>query len=95
MIIIVFSYFSINPYFVGNHQKHLAEMLLMSTHNICFYGERENYPIIITTYSLTIALVKKKVPHLCHTAPDKALFPAQKVLIFFSSISDLITTLCT
>ena len=31
-------YFSIKTYVVGTHYKHLKEMLLMSTHNICFYG---------------------------------------------------------
>ena len=25
--------------YCGTHQKHLAEVLLMSTHNICFHGE--------------------------------------------------------
>ena len=30
---------SIKTYVVGTHQKRLTEVLLMSTHNICFYGE--------------------------------------------------------
>ena len=34
-----FSYFSTKTYVVGTHQKHLAEALLLSTHNICFCGE--------------------------------------------------------
>ena len=34
-----FSYFSMKTYVVGTHLKHLAEVLLMSTHNICFRGE--------------------------------------------------------
>ena len=46
-----FSYFSIKTYVVGTHWKRLVEALPMSTHNICFYGELENYyPIIITKY---------------------------------------------
>ena len=35
-----FSYFSIKTYVVGT-QKCLTEALLMSIHNICFYGELE------------------------------------------------------
>ena len=31
-------YFSIKTYIVGT-QNHLAEAILMSTHNICFYRE--------------------------------------------------------
>ena len=36
-----FSYFSIKTYVVGTHMKHFIEAILMSTHNICFYGELE------------------------------------------------------
>ena len=36
------SYFSMNMYVLGTHQKCLIEALLMSTHNICFQGEEEN-----------------------------------------------------
>ena len=32
-----FSYFSIKTYVLGIHQKSLAEALLISTHNICYY----------------------------------------------------------
>ena len=32
-------YFSYKKYAVGTHSKCLTEALLMSTHNICFYGE--------------------------------------------------------
>ena len=35
------SYFFIKIYIVGTHQKRLSKVLLMSTHNICFYGEME------------------------------------------------------
>ena len=34
-----FHYFSIKTYVVGTHWNCLAEAILMSTHNICFYGE--------------------------------------------------------
>ena len=34
-----FSYFSMKTYVVGTHKKCLAEVLLMSTHNICFCGK--------------------------------------------------------
>ena len=38
-------------YVVDTHKKHLTKALLMSTHNICFYGELEK---IIIYSSLTI-----------------------------------------
>ena len=34
--------FSKKTYIVGTHSKHLGEALLMSTHNICIYGEIRN-----------------------------------------------------
>ena len=36
-----------NTYIVGTHYKHLNEVLLMSTHNVCFHAEiRKNiYPL--------------------------------------------------
>ena len=36
---IFFSYSDIKTYVVGTSKKYLAEAILMSTHNICFYGE--------------------------------------------------------
>ena len=37
-------------YVVGTHKKRLAEVLLMSTHNICFHGEIKKilcgYPLL-------------------------------------------------
>ena len=36
---IIVGYFFL--YFLGTHEKHLAEGLLMSTYNICFDGELE------------------------------------------------------
>ena len=38
ILIILFSYF-LMKICCGTHQKHLTEVLLMSTHNICFPGE--------------------------------------------------------
>ena len=35
----IFIHFSTKTYVVGTHKKHLSEVLLMSTHNICFHGE--------------------------------------------------------
>ena len=43
------SYFSMKTYVVGTHYKHLAEALLMSTHNVCFCGEIRK---ILCGYSL-------------------------------------------
>ena len=38
-------------------------MLLMSTHNVCFYGEMKKYPRIITKYSsLTSPLIVYYTP---------------------------------
>ena len=34
-----FLHFCIKTYVVGTHQKLIGEMILMSTHNICFHGE--------------------------------------------------------
>ena len=43
------SYFSMKTYVVGTHQKHLGEVLLMTTHNICFHGEiRKKYQYFFT-----------------------------------------------
>ena len=40
-----FSYFSKKTYVVGTHKKRPSEALLMSTHNICSYGElKKNIP---------------------------------------------------
>ena len=36
----VLSNFSVKTYGVCTHWKHLNEMLPMSTHNICFHGDR-------------------------------------------------------
>ena len=41
-------YFSIKTYIVGTHKKRLAEALLMSTHNICFYEEIRKKAIIFS-----------------------------------------------
>ena len=38
----IFSYFSTKMYVVGTPEKRLSEALLMSTHNICFLGEKKN-----------------------------------------------------
>ena len=41
---------------MGTHQKCLIKLLLMSNHNICFYGEiRKKYTRIITNYSFLIS----------------------------------------
>ena len=34
-----FAYFSIKTYVMGTHENRFTEAILMSTHNICFYGE--------------------------------------------------------
>ena len=36
---IFFAYFSIKTYVVGTLYNRLAEVILMSTHKVCFYGE--------------------------------------------------------
>ena len=38
-IIDLFRYFSVKTYVVGTHLNRLIEVILMNTHNICFYGE--------------------------------------------------------
>ena len=47
------SYFSTKTYVVGTHQKGLGEVLLMSTHNICFRWEIRKilcgYPLLSVT----------------------------------------------
>ena len=43
-------YFSIKTYVQGTRQKGLADMLLMSTHNIGFYKEIRKYYIDIPSY---------------------------------------------
>ena len=53
-----FLYFSTKTYLMGTHQKHLSEVLLMSTHNICFHGEiRKNIiwiPSLIWSFDCAI-----------------------------------------
>ena len=41
IIQVFFSYFFRKTCVVGTHLKRLTEVLLMNTHNICFYGELE------------------------------------------------------
>ena len=45
-----------NPQVVGTHNKHLIELLLMSTHNICFHGEIRKiftgYPFFLQAISI-------------------------------------------
>ena len=60
-LLIFFSYFWIKKYVMGTHQKHLIEVLLMNTHNICFYfivsGEISEYLMKIKVVSITSELI--------------------------------------
>ena len=39
IIVVFFCQLAIKTYVVGTHKNRLGEVILMSTHNICFYGE--------------------------------------------------------
>ena len=38
----IFLYFFMKPFLLGTLEKYLTEVLLMSTHNFCFQGEKKN-----------------------------------------------------
>ena len=49
-----FAYFSIKKYVVGTHKNRLGEAFLMSTHNICFYGEQKKIAFELSPNTLLI-----------------------------------------
>ena len=56
-----FAYFSIEIYVVGTRHNCLGEAILMSTHNICFYGELMK--IILELSSNTLLICSSVIIH--------------------------------
>ena len=52
-----FAYFFIKTYVVDTHYNHLAEAILMSTHNICFYGELTKIILQLSSNTTSVPLL--------------------------------------
>ena len=81
----IFLFFSMKMYVVNTHQKCLAEMLLISIHNIHFPGEiRKNIYLIIGIYPPLSRLLFTIPVWLCATPQFKVTVLKFSILLIFS-----------